>query len=82
MAGLTYRLFKNEMKPNMSQDSSVKPLQDAEFQHACMLKGVQTTARARLLRLMMLGSLPSLSYKDSSVPLLLEVMLRWLEDAS
>lgn len=49
----------------MAQDSSVKSHQDAEFQHACMVKGVQTSAKARLSRLMTLGSCPSLYYKAS-----------------
>jgi len=65
----------------MAQDSSVKPYQYTEFQHTCVVKGVQTTARSRLSRLMTLGSHPSLSYKVSRVSHWLEVRLRWLEDA-
>lgn len=49
----------------MSQGSSVKPHQGTEFQHICMVKGVQPTARTRLRRLVTLQSCPPLSYKDS-----------------
>lgn len=79
VTGLTYWLLKIKWKKNLVEDSSVKPCQDAEFQHDCMVKGVQTTAWARL---MMLGSYLSLSYKASCILFRLEVRLRGLEDAS
>lgn len=66
VTGLTHWLFKNHMEKNKARGSSLKPHEDAEFPHACMVRGVQTTARARLSRLMTLGSLPSLSYKAST----------------
>lgn len=66
VTGLTYWLLKNQMEKTKARASSLQPHEDAEFQHACVVKGVQTTARARLSRLMTLGSrLPSLSYKAS-----------------